>query len=79
MSVPTRVPVETHGSPNGHQLPSHTPNLLHVRLRKGQVVGPDQLKFDQLEAVRVVLVLVPLQGGLHDIIVLGAEFIVGAF
>lgn len=42
-------------------------------------MGPDQLEFDKVEGVGVVVVLVPSQSGLHDIIVLGAQFTVGAF
>ena len=42
-------------------------------------MGPDQLEFDKVEGVGVIVVLVPLQSGLHDIIVLGAQFIIGAF
>jgi hypothetical protein len=42
-------------------------------------MAPDQLEFDKLEGVGVVLVLVPLQGELHGVIVLGAQLIVGAF
>ena len=38
---------------------------------------PDQLKFDKLEGVRVVLVLVPSQADLHGIVVLGAQLIIG--
>lgn len=40
-------------------------------------MASDQLKFDELEGVRVVLVLVPLQSCLHDIVVLGTQLIVG--
>ena len=42
-------------------------------------MGPGQLKFNKLEGVRVVLVLVPLQGQLHSFVVSGAQLIVGAF
>jgi len=42
-------------------------------------MGPNQLEFDKLEGVRVILVLVPLQSDLHGIVVLGAQLIVGAF
>lgn len=42
-------------------------------------MGPDQLEFDKVEGVGVVIVLVPLQSGLHDVIVLGAQFTVGTF
>jgi hypothetical protein len=42
-------------------------------------MGPDQLEFDKVKGVSVVIVLVPLQSSLHDIIVLGAQFIVGTF
>ena len=69
--------MEPHCGPYGHQLAPHRPNLLRARFRKGQVMAPDQLEFDKVESVRVVLVLVPLQSGLHGIIVLGAQLIVG--
>jgi len=39
----------------------------------------DQLKFDKLEGVRVVLILVPSQSSLHGIVVLGTELVVGTF
>lgn len=42
-------------------------------------MGPDQLELDKIEGVRVVFVLIPLQSGLHGIIVLGAQLIVGEF
>ena len=42
-------------------------------------MAPDQLQFDKLEGVRIVLVLVPLQSDLHGIVVMGAQFIVGTF
>ena len=42
-------------------------------------MGPDQLELDKIEGVRMVLVLVPLQSGLHGIIVLGAQLTVRAF
>ena len=71
--------MEPHGCRYGHQFTLHRPNLLRARLRKGQVVGPNQLEFDEIKGIGVVIALVPLQSSLHDIIVLGAEFIIGAF
>ena len=71
--------MEPHGSPYGHQFTLHRPNLLRARLREGQVVGSDQLEFNEVEGVRIFIVLVPLQSGLHDIIVLGAQFTIGTF
>jgi len=79
VSAPSRVPVKPHGGTRCHQFTLHGPNLLRARLRKGQVMGPDQLEFDKVEGVGVVIVLVPLQSGLHDVIVLGAQFTVGTF
>lgn len=38
-----------------------------------------QLELHKLKGVRAVVVLVPLQSILHDIVVLGAQLIVGAF
>ena len=71
--------MEPHRGPHGHQLAPHGPDLLRACLREGQIMAPDQLKFDKLERVRVVLVLVPLQGDLHGVVVLGAQFIIGTF
>ena len=71
--------METHSGPYGHQLAPHRPDLLRSRFRKGQVMTPDQLEFHEFEGVRVILVLVPLQRGLHGVIVLGAQLIVGTF
>ena len=79
VSASPRVPVEPHRSPHGHQFAPHGPDLLRARLRKRQVVAPDQLKFDKLEGVRVFFFLVPLQGDLHGVVVLGAQLIVGTF
>ena len=42
-------------------------------------MAPNQLELNKLKGVRVVVVLVPLQSGLHDIVILGAQLIVGAF
>lgn len=39
----------------------------------------NKLELHELKGVRVVVVLVPLQGALHDVVVLGAELVVGAF
>ena len=71
--------MEPHGGPYGHQFTLHRPNFLRARLGEGQVVGPDQLEFDEVEGVGIFIVLVPLQSGLHDIIVLGAHFTIGTF
>ena len=71
--------MESHGSPHGNQLTPDRPNFLRTRLRKGQVVAPDQLELHKLKGVRVVVVLVPSQSGPHDIIVLGAQLVVRAF
>ena len=71
--------METHSGPYCHQLAPHRPYLLRPRFRKGQVMAPDQLELHKLEGVRVILVLVPLQRGLHGVIVLGAQLIVGTF
>lgn len=71
--------MEPHSRADGHQFTPNRPNLLRVRLRKGQVMAPNQLELNKLKGVRVVVVLVPLQSGLHDIVILGAQLIVGAF
>jgi len=42
-------------------------------------MGPDQLELDKVKGVGIVIVLVPLQSGLHDVVVLGAQFTVGGF
>ena len=76
---PSRIPVEPHGGPYSHQFTPHRPNLLRARLRKGQVMAPDQLELDKFEGVRVVLVFVPLQSGLHGVVVMGAQFVVTGF
>ena len=40
---------------------------------------PNQLELYKLKGVRLVVVLVPSQSGLHDIVVLGTQLIIGVF
>ena len=42
-------------------------------------MGPNQQELDKVEGVEVVLVPVPLQSGLHDVVVLGAQFVITTF
>ena len=79
VSASSRIPVEPHGSPHGHQLTLYRPNLLRVRLGKRQIMAPNQLELHKLKGVRIVVVFVPLQSGLHEIVVLSAQLIVSAF